>query len=95
MPHLTQSTGRVVFTSFRACRHDELPRIRWEYLSPDESYGSGSMVCPSCRTHLGRIRINGGALNGDGPFFEALRKVVDRDRLTPRDLEIIWVALRR
>jgi len=89
MPYYTQSTARVLFTSIDACRHDELPRIRWDYLSPDDGHGSGSMVCPSCRTHLGRVRINGGTLRGDGPFFEALRMVVNRDGLTPRDLEVL------
>lgn len=89
MPSCTRTTNRVLFTSSHACGHDRLPRIRWDYFSPDAGYGSGSMICPSCGTHLGRIRVNGGTLRGDGPFFEALRTIADRDRLTPRDLETL------
>ncbi len=87
MTYHSRSAERVLFTSEHACRHDELPAVRWDYLSPDAKQGSGSMLCRSCGTHLGRVRISGGALAGEGLFFEELLAAVSRDGLAPRDLE--------
>lgn len=88
MTYHTRSAERVLFTSTNACRHDDLPAVRWDYLTPDENQGSGSIVCRSCGARLGRVRISGGNMAGEGFFFEELRDAVFREGLAPSDLEV-------
>ncbi len=61
------------------CRHKEGLAARWDYLSQDETSGTGWIVCRSCSALLQRITIAGGKFRGQGRFLESFQQQISKE----------------
>ncbi len=72
------------------CRHDGLLAARWDYLTHDDTSGTGWIVCANCHALLQRITVAGGRFRSQGRFLVAFEEqIAERGELTGlRELEV-------
>ena len=61
------------------CGHNQGLAARWDYLSQDETCGTGWIICRNCRALLQRITIAGGKFRGQGRFLEPLQEQISKE----------------
>lgn len=71
------------------CRHTGDLAARWDYLTQDDTCGTGWIVCKECWTTLERINAAGGRFRGSGRFFAAfVTQLATAEFSGLRDLEV-------
>ena len=71
------------------CRHNGSLSVRWDYLSQDDTVGTGWIVCRECWARLERITAAGGRFRGSGRFVAAFQaQIRDEEFSDLRELEV-------
>jgi len=52
-----------------SCRHDGQLAARWDYLTHDDTSGTGWIVCASCYALLQRMSVIGGRFRSQGRYL--------------------------
>ncbi len=60
------------------CSHNQGLAARWDYLSQDETCGTGWIVCRNCEARLQRVTIAGGKFRGQGRVLEDFREQITK-----------------
>jgi hypothetical protein len=58
------------------CRHTGPLAVRWDYLTQDDTCGTGWIVCRECWATLERITAAGGRFRGGGRFLAAFQSQI-------------------
>jgi hypothetical protein len=71
------------------CRHTGPLAARWDYLSHDDSSGTGWIICRECWALLERITAAGGRFRGSGGrFMSAFQAQIESEQYSGlRELE--------
>jgi hypothetical protein len=72
------------------CRHTGELAARWDYLSQDDTCGTGWIVCRECWAMLERVTAAGGRFrNNGGRFLQAfLTQIASAEYTDLRELEV-------
>jgi len=71
------------------CRHVGPLAARWDYLTQDDTCGTGWIVCRECSALLERLTVAGGRFRGQGRYLSAFEEQISHagDLIDLRDLE--------
>jgi len=72
------------------CRHRGELGVRWDYLTQDETVGTGWIVCLGCESRVERITVAGGRFRGSGRFLAAFQEQISEQNAFAglRELEV-------
>jgi hypothetical protein len=71
------------------CRHRGDLAARWDYLSQEDTVGTGWIVCRECGAMLERVSAAGGRFRGSGRFVAAFQAQIAQGEYSDlRELEV-------
>ncbi len=72
------------------CRHTGSLAARWDYLTHEDTSGTGWIVCTGCNALLERLTVAGGRFRGQGRFLAVFEEQIALKgaAVDLRDLEI-------
>ncbi len=71
------------------CRHTGPLAARWDYLTQDDTCGTGWIVCRECWATLERVTAAGGRFRGGGRFLASFQaQIADQPYADLRELEV-------
>ena len=72
------------------CRHVGPLGARWDYLTHDDTSGTGWIVCRECNALLERVTVAGGRFRGAGRYVSAFQDQIANEAhaVDLRDLEV-------